>query len=136
MSQTPDILVRTATPDDLRFVHASWFESYRKGGRSPEVGFDVYQREQGALIARLVNSQEVIIAAARAVPDEICGWVCRDRDVAHYVYVKKAYRRLKIATQLCQFRHPLPTWHTHETRAGMRFAAHVSSRFNPYRIHT
>lgn len=124
----PAISLRRASLDDLKFVRDSWLQSYRKGGFAPEVAFPLYQRGQGELVARLAGNYAPVVAYATAVPDEICGWVCGFQGVVHYVYVKQAYRRMKIASQLVDG----CTEYTHETRAGKRLFAKLGLKFNPY----
>lgn len=136
----PQVLLRHPTPEDLKFVRHSWFESYRKGGLAPLVGFDVYAAGMNKLLDRLLHG-DVHVAYATEVPDEIVGWVCRNELVTtrvprhlHYVYVKQAYRRLGIATQLIEDVKcgPISNMYTHETRAGRGFAQKLALRFNPY----
>lgn len=135
MPERPPLTLRLATPSDLRFVKHSWFQSYRKGGRAPDVAFPVLQAGLGALIDRLVSEASVFVAAATEVPDEICGWSCRRTGTLHYVYVKQAYRHLGIGRQLCaeiaQIAGPV-VWHTFETRAGTQFAQKIGTKFNPF----
>ncbi len=121
---------RPATTEDLQFVRASWFESYRHGGKAPSCGYDIYSRGQSFLIRQLTDKNSVVVAFHPDQPDEICGWVCFQPAAIHYLYVKHAYRRLGIGLQLAQL--AAPQIHTHETRGGMRLAAKVGSRFDPY----
>ena len=133
---TPALTLRRATPDERPLVAASWFESYRRGGSSPNVQFEVYKAGQGGLITRLIDRSEVWVATLPAVPDEVCGWVARVGPVVHYVYVKQAYRRLGIARALVNGTGPRPEWHTHETRpVGRSFAQALGTRYNPWLVH-
>lgn len=129
----PQLLLRRATPDDLKFVRHSWFESYRKGGRAPDVRFDVYAGGQRPLIERITESLGATIAYPREIPDEICGWICYFGRVVHYVYVKQAYRRLGIAAQLLAHREF--EQYTQQTRVGMKLASKRGLVFNPYLLH-
>ncbi len=131
-----DLGFRHATPEDLNFVRNSWFESYRKGGCAPEVGFDVYKPGMERTISRLLERSDTRVAFAREVPDEIVGWVCQEivgrdvqTDVAHYVYVKQAYRRNGAATRLLT---TSKLYFTHETRGGRHLASRLGLKFNPY----
>lgn len=128
------VQLRLATPADRRFIAASWFESYRKGGHAPEVGFDVYRAGQDAVIQRCMSQGKLVVAAAEAEPDEICGWVCAAPDTLHYAYVKQAYRRLGIALSLFAAVGQ-PRQHTHDTRLGRLFARKTGSRYNPFLLH-
>ena len=133
--ERPPLGLRQATPDDLRFVKSSWYESYRKGGCAPAVRYEEYKAGQGKLIDLLTDRDAVTVAYATAVPDEICGWVCAGWDCFHYVYVKQAYRRMGIASELCRLYLANSNLASHETRTGRRFAAKLGIRFNPYLLY-
>jgi GNAT superfamily N-acetyltransferase len=126
---------RLAVPVDIRFVASSWFESYRRGGFAPEVAFEVYKAGQGSVIDTRIAWDDAVIATHPDVPDEICGWMVRSRAPAacHYIYVKQAYRRRGIATQLASVFGGFKE-HTHETKAGRHLAAKLGSKFNPYSL--
>jgi GNAT superfamily N-acetyltransferase len=126
---------RIAIPDDIRFVASSWFESFRRGGFAPEVAFSIYQQGQGGVIDARIAHDDVVIATHPDIPDEICGWMVRARVPAtcHYIYVKQAYRRRGIATQLASVFDGFKE-HTHETKVGRHLAAKIGSKFNPYSL--
>jgi GNAT superfamily N-acetyltransferase len=134
MADEPNIKLREPLESDLRFVRSSWFESYRKGGYAPDVGFDIYKAGHGALIGALVPGPFIAVAYASAEPDEICGWICADPVIGtiHYVYVKHAYRRMGIALRLCNLYEV--RYFSHATRAGLRLAAKLGIKFNPYSL--
>jgi GNAT superfamily N-acetyltransferase len=127
----PPVEIRPATEEERRLVRASWFSSYRTGGFAPQVGFDLYKAGQGALIERLVRASSVFVAAAEAVPDEVCGWIVASDKAVHYCYVKQAYRRVGVATLLLEGEAPR---YSHETRAGRLLARKLRMRFDPYAV--
>ncbi len=123
--------IRLATPDDLKFVRASWFESFKQGGFAPQVAFPVYRDGQDAIIERCLEASRTLVAFSTAVPDEVCSWVCIEGLRLHYAYTKLVYRRFGIALRLaCSIANPVE--HTHDTRAGRSFAARVGTKYNPY----
>lgn len=91
----------------------------------------VYHRAQDALINTLIDRSSVVVVASAPVPDEIIGYAVVERDVAHYVYVKAAYRRAGIAKGLLRNR---VTRYTHTTRAGNRVARSLGITFDPYAL--
>jgi GNAT superfamily N-acetyltransferase len=111
----------------------SWFESYRKGGFSPDIGYDLFRPGMDNRIDRLLPRSRVIVASPTAVPDEVCGYIVDEGPVTHYLYVKQDYRRLGLATALLQLAGK-PSLYTHETRAGRILAAKHQIRFNPFFI--
>lgn len=125
------IVVRPALDEDMNFVAASWFESFWKGAvRDTGMPFETYKAGQDALIRKLTSSCKVIVVAAAVAPDEIVGYVVRDGDLLHYLYVKSAYRRLGIGSELASGCKRF----THLTRAGNRVARSVGMSYDPYAL--
>lgn len=124
------ISVRFMVPEDLGFIAASWFESYWKATIRPTgCPYEVYKPAQDAIIKRLLARSKVIVITSAAVPDEIVGYGVTEGDVAHYVYVKSAYRRMKIATGIL---HGRAKWYSHQTKAGRKLADTMGIIHNPY----
>lgn len=119
---------RQANAEDLKIVRHSWFESYRRGGKAPSVRFDCYDQGQNYIIKQCLAKSSVLIAYPVEVPDEVCGYSVRQNDLLHYVYVKHAYRRLGIATQLAEG----SKVYTHETIPGVKLANKLHLQYNPY----
>lgn len=139
MSDGPSLSIRPATPDDLKFVRASWFESFKQGGYAPQVAFPVYRAGQDAIIERCLKAGKTYVAFSTAVPDEVCSWVCVEDTTLHYVYTKLVYRRHGIAIALVvhafnQVKNK-PTEHTHDTRVGRSFTARMGTKLNPYPLY-
>ncbi len=128
----PALSIRVATEDDLNFVRASWFESFRQGGYAPQVAFPTYRSGQNDIIERCLKASWTHVAYSTAVPDEVCSWVCFEDSKLHYVYTKLVYRRHGIALALIQSVGEKLSEHSHDTRVGRSFAAKVGTKFNPY----
>lgn len=129
------IETRNATEDDLRFVKDSWFESFRRGGFAPEVGYDLFapgQRNLIELVTKFPNS-DIKIAYPVHEPTEILGWVCWTKETIHFVYVKNGYRKLGIASGLLDL-HKSARYFSHPTRAGVQLAKKRQLRYNPYSL--
>lgn len=124
---------RFATADDLRFVRDSWFESFRRGGHAPEIGFDLFSEGQRLLIAHLTENplHPVVVAFAEKTPDEILSWICYEGPILHYVYTKNAYRKMGLAANLIELHGPFK-FYSHQTRAGSQLAKKLGLRYNPY----
>lgn len=131
----PALGIRTATPEDLKFVRASWFESFKQGGYAPQCAFPVYRDGMDGIIERCLADKRAmtLVAYSTAVPDEVCSWVCVSGPVLHYVYTKLVYRRMGIATGLFAEPHVIKE-HTHDTRVGRSFAASIGTKYNPYHL--
>lgn len=139
MTDGPALSIRPATLDDLKFVRASWFESFKQGGYAPQVAFPVYREGQDAIIERCLAAGRTWVAFSTAVPDEVCSWVCVEASTLHYVYTKLVYRRHGIAIALVvhAFNQTSrkPTEHTHDTRVGRSFTSRMGTKFNPYPLY-
>jgi hypothetical protein len=90
----------------------------------------VYDREQNALIDRLLGSNLPIVITLRAVPDEVIAWVCRDPETIHYVYTKFAFRRQGLARRLVKD----AKWYSCETKSGVKLFAGSGALFNPFKV--
>ncbi len=134
----PALSIREATEDDLRFVRASWFESYRSGGFAPQVQFPIYREGQNSIIEGCLRRGRVFVAYATEVPDEVCSWVCGEGKLIHFAYTKLVYRRMGIAYNLVLrlIRETGPKrFHTHDTRVGRSFAVPAGTVFDPYTLY-
>jgi hypothetical protein len=139
VNDRPAIEVRIATPDDMRLVKASWYESFRRGGFSfPDIGSDLYHAGHGKVIDEILARPGVTVAVAAVteIPDEICAWVAFEKNTIHYLYCKQAYRHLKIALNLVQMcattKKVTFKFCSHMTRGGVRLGRFLKVRFNPY----
>lgn len=134
----PILSIREATEADLRFVRASWFESYRNGGYAPQVAFPTYREGQHQIIERCLKLGRTFVAFVTSVPDEVCSWVCvQAPSLLHFAYTKQAYRRMGIAKQLLTeaARSGALQEHTHDTRVGRSLAAKIGTKHNPYPLY-
>jgi len=136
MSERPALSIRPATEDDLKFVRASWFESFRRGGFAPQVAFPTYRAGQDGIIERCLARGRTYVAFATEVPDEVVSWVCVEGGTLHFVYTKQVYRRLGTAIALVTHAFNAvkarPVEHSHDTKAGRSFAAKIGTKLNPY----
>lgn len=139
MSDRPALSIRPATEDDLRFVRASWFESFRHGGYAPQVAFPVYRAGQHRIIEQCLAKGRCYVAFATEVPDEVVSWAVVEDDKLHFVYTKQVYRRL--GTAIALVRHAFnatkkqPVEHTHDTKVGRSFTARLGTKLNPYPLY-
>lgn len=123
--------LRYATADDLRFVKDSWFESFRRGGFAPEIGFDLFSEGQRNLIDDTVQKMDTRVAFPEKTPDEIIGWIGAEKEVVHYLYVKHAYRKMGFADRLIELCGPFK-FYSHKTKVGLELAKKHGFRYNPY----
>lgn len=120
------ILTRRATESDLHFVQSSWLRSFWESGNAPKCDYATYYHGYGAVIR--AAAPLVVVAAFEAVPDEIVGYVARGQTVAHWVYVKMAYRHQGVATKLLTGIKEYTTL----TKAGKALGARLEAKYNPW----
>lgn len=124
------IRVRLAVQDDLRFVCASWFESYWKlNAKSTGVAYEEYKHGQDRRIRKALERSKVQVLYASEIPDELLGFSVVEGPILHYAYVKSVYRREGLASKLCEGTH----YYTHRTaKAGQAFCAYLNLKYDPY----
>lgn len=100
---------RPYKPEDIPFIQNSWGSSYYKGAEYHRflapVEFHHYHRP---IRERLLLSQNVAIIVACDPSDEdlILGWILVEKPhkaqglILHYLYVKEAFKREKLASRL------------------------------------
>lgn len=128
---TEPTTLRRALPAELKLIRSSWFESYRKGGRCPEVRYDIFRPHQDAVIDALLETAAIWVLTPQSVPEEVCTWLVYTPATVHYVYTKQAYRKLGFAMQMLKAFGPF-TQYTHETTFGRRLLSRVGASYNPY----
>ena len=129
--QAEETTLRRATKSELKFIRASWFESYRKGGRAPEVRYNIFRPHQDAIINDILEKAAVWVVTPAAVPDEVCGYVVFTPKTLQYLYVKQDYRKHGLATKLISTFGPFAQY-THETVPGKRLLTRHGAAYNPF----
>lgn len=99
--------IRKAHPNDIPFITNSWLKSYRGSKEVSGTPNNQYYFYQHKLIEALVPRSIVLVVANRADSTHILGWTCAEiADTAlllHYMYVKDAFRKQGIGSQLLHF---------------------------------
>lgn len=110
-----EVAIREASPDELRWVQATWARGIRVtarellgrrlvpiGRRSDGVLIDgaLWMRAHHMLVDALLPASTVIVATLPDMPDTPCAWAAFEGSTLHYVFVAPVARRSTIATQL------------------------------------
>lgn len=125
------LLIRPATSADAPLINAAWFESLWKEGFDVRgMRFEDFKEGFNRRAFRLLHHPDTRVRCMvfDTVPDEVLGFSVVAANVAHYAYVKHAFRRQHIAKRLlfgC-------TVYTHRTKLGQRLAAGLDLQFNPF----
>lgn len=93
--------IRDATKEDESFIYSTWLLGLRHGNDwflsiDKERYFQCYKR----IIGVLLENSAVKIACLNDDPDVALGYVVYHNNTAHWLFVKKAWRRLGIAKAL------------------------------------
>ena len=134
---TATVKIRKANESDKAFVLATWLRSYYNGSSfGAELLPSVYFKWHHALLEAFWDRPTgyVMIACNPEDEHQIYGWAALEQSLhgqlAHYVYVKPAFRQMGISKALLP---TVETVATHVTRLGKRlFPQHWT--YNPYLI--
>ncbi len=100
--------IRSAEPDDIPFIVLTWLQSFwQESVWANRVTWQVYKGTEGKpgheeIITRLLSQSAVLVACNPEIESEIAGYFVYEPDplIAHWAYVKPAFRRLGIARAL------------------------------------
>ncbi len=128
----PEIVIREAHINDMPFIYNSWLISYGSSS-GLHISKDLYFREQQRLIEKLVGNPQVecLVACLPEYENQILGWVCRDRSIIHYMYVKHPYRKLGIGRTMLNVLGSVK-FLTHHTRISTVICPKWKITYNPY----
>jgi len=98
------VLIRKPVEADVPLIYNSWARSYKH--QFKKMAFPIYKAFIEPVIADCIQHSEILVACDPTDQDEIFGYIVVEDTiegpVVHYVYVKSPFRRLGIATMLCQ----------------------------------
>ena len=131
------IVIRETRPDDKPFILNSWLKSYKDESLfAAEIRNDIYYKWHNEIIQRILErgTTKILVAASKEDSDVIAGYLVTEKirgyDIAHYVYVKRAFNGLGICKLLFQIS-PLK-YTSHMTRAGRPVAEKAGIIYVPY----
>lgn len=98
------IIIRQGIEQDVPFVISSWLKSYRQSNSASSMEGDTYFSTHGKAIKHLLPYFRSAIACDPDNIQDIYGYIVYHESVSvpiiHYIYVKKHFRTMKIATRL------------------------------------
>ena len=93
--QQPSLVVdiRRASPDDLRYVYATWLSEYKySSGRLARAPYDMYRATVGKQLHDLVWADRTRVVAAYMPDGRIAGWLAyvpgRSVSTVHWCYTR------------------------------------------------
>lgn len=103
--EPPQLILRRLTSDDVPFVLSSWVRSHRRCGDVSQMSDARYYSSYRGHVLRLLQTASVVIASPAEDAGQIVGYLCCDhlRELAHYVYVKRVFRKFGVARRLWEY---------------------------------
>lgn len=92
--------------EDEGFIYSTWLNHYKHSSKfASRIKFDLYYSKHHSIIERiLARKAKVLIAYPLDEPDIIIGWACyegaNDRPLLHFIFVKRAFRQMGVASRL------------------------------------
>lgn len=134
------VIIRDMIPSDRNFIFKSVLQHYRYASpHNKQIPDVIYFDNHHYLIGKVMRyaNNVVRVAALQDDPEIVFGflWGNFDPETIHYVYVKKAFRRMGIARLLYEstFDKNIDLYYTHFTKEAA-FLCHKYEQliFNPY----
>lgn len=128
--------IRDLTPSDKSFILSTFLKGLKFGSDFfKEIDNDAYFKNYQKIIESLISQPktEVKVACLTEDPDVILGYSIHDKDgsTVHFVFVKSAWRGVKIAKALVP---KTATTATHITKIGLSLVRKRGIKFNPFAI--
>lgn len=111
--------IRNGIVTDKDLIHATWLRPlYYDNDLFGEIDRDQYFKTYDQVIKKILERPAiwVRIACLRDDPDVILGYAVVEKDILHWVYIKKAWRELGLAKKLIP---PYITQFSHATNLGL-----------------
>lgn len=135
-----EVTIRHANVQDNPFIIESWLEYYKvfsQFGKS--VPAKVYFKEHRKLIVKVMEFSKCFVACDKKDTGLIIGFICSEsmpstgRDVLHFIFVRKDFRKLGIGKQLLDkvTEHPNVEF-THQGDLKSLWGNYASKVYNPY----
>lgn len=101
LSNEVNVLLREGNEDDYAFVYATWLKGLRHGNDWFEaIDADCYFNKYKEVVRHLLHTSKLVVACLSDEPDVVLGYVVTRGPVLHWVFVKKAWRKLGIGKRL------------------------------------
>lgn len=127
-----NVLVRDARPEDINFILSTMLKGLFYGSKFwSEVDQDSFFKNYEPFIKQLLVKSNVKVACLEDDADVILGYSMYHNDTAHFVFVKKSYRKLGIAKLL--WPDNISTV-SHITDIGNSIRKRMNLKFNPFSL--
>lgn len=134
-------IIRSIAKGDVEFITSTWLKNYRVNSKwGSGLRKNVFFHEHNHLVQRHLAGSKIMVACD---PDElghIFGYLIgkneQDYDTLHYIYVKGAFRKMGVASDLLKdFRKADSLFYTHEIKkTDLLKVQWPDIVFNPYKF--
>jgi len=134
------LVIRELTKEDYPIIFNSWLKSYSKEYvKYKNVPNQIYYQGQHLLIENLLSNSTTLVAVDSEDQNIVLGYCVgtksEDTFVVHYIYVKKDFRGMKIASNILKYAGVTPESNivfTHYTPSGAALASKFNAIYHPY----
>lgn len=134
------LVIRELTTEDYPIIFNSWLKSYSKDYvKHKGVPSQIYYQGQHLLIERLLFDGTTLVAVDSEDPNIVLGYCvgtkADDTYIVHYVYVKKDFRGMGIASSILKYAGVTKNSnivYTHYTPSGAALASKFNAIYHPY----
>lgn len=136
-----NVIVRTATQDDMPFIYSSWLNHQRHTFPNVIVPGRMYYKGETYRLDKLLEKTQVFVACTSEDQNQILAWVCATTAptlIVHYAFTKPTFRRLKIFTSILQlisdeiFKSDIPITRISKEALSFNILHKFKFVFNPY----
>lgn len=106
---TKDILLRGVTQEDWAYLYATWLKHYKfSSDFAKRIPHSIFFHKHHLLIGSILRKKETVtlIAYPKDSPEIIVGYITYEkpstRPVIHFIYVKRAFRKMGVARELIE----------------------------------
>lgn len=106
MRKLPITLRGVSGKDDIAFIINAWLKSYEDAYFVRYIPSQIYFDEHRKMILKMIASEDTRVAVNQDDEDQILGFITFSSQkisktpVIHYLYVKSAFRKLGVGTEL------------------------------------
>lgn len=136
MNKNELVGIREGIEDDNSFIYATMLRGLFYGDSYySEVPKSVFMEQYHQVIEKILNNPQtrIFVACLKDDPETILGYslINQNYTACHFLFVKKVWRNIGIATQLVP---PTVTAVTHLTKTGLALVKKRNLVFNPFLI--
>lgn len=126
------ILLRSIEESDLPFVFSTWLKGLYHGNiLFNKIDQDIFYSKYHLVLESLIKKSFVKVACLESEPDVILGYSVSDIHCLHWIFVKKAWRKLGIGKSLMP-KDIVEVSHLTKLGETLMKTKHLTLKYNPF----